>query len=61
MEFQTVQIEEQNDTKAIVLNFLESVDGSALSREVLDNMGWGDGGDPVESAIQILIKRVSEW
>lgn len=60
MEFQTIETT-TNDTKDIVLNFLKSVDATALSAEVLDAYGWGSAGDPVETALEILIKKVNEW
>lgn len=56
-----VEGDRSNDTKDIILSFLSSVDGSQLSAEVLSGMGWGTGGDPVETAIEILKQRVSEW
>jgi hypothetical protein len=57
MQFETGQ----DSAKRDVLNFLESVDPGALSREVLSNTGWGDNTDPIEAAINILIKRVEKW
>lgn len=49
------------DEREAVLSFLRSVDAQALSAQVLDSMGWGTGGDPVEVALAILKESVERW
>lgn len=49
------------DDKKAVLGFLDSIDVNKLSVEVLDSYGWGDEGDPVAKAIEILKEGVKQW
>jgi hypothetical protein len=50
----------ESDKKA-VMAFLSTIDPAQLSSEVLDSYGWGDEGDPISTAIEILKRRVEEW
>lgn len=47
--------------KKVILSFLASVDPAKLSSEVLDSFGWGDEGDPIETAVALLKKRAEQW
>lgn len=62
MQFEVEAKGNSNDQdKTAIVSFLASIDPQQLSGEVLDSYGWGDEGDPISAAIEILKRRVEEW
>jgi hypothetical protein len=62
MEFEVVNGAPSREyDRKIILSFLASVDPSKLSSEVLDSFGWGDEGDPIATAVEILKVRAETW
>ena len=62
MQFEVEAKGNSNDQdKAAIASFLASIDPQQLSGEVLGSYGWGDEGDPISTAIEILKRRVEEW
>jgi hypothetical protein len=61
MEFKIIDSEADKElNKKIVLSFLSTIDSNALSTEVANSMGWGDG-DPISIALNIIKQRVEQW
>lgn len=62
MEFEVVGGSPSREyDRKVILSFLASIDPNRLSSEVLDSFGWGDDGDPIATAIQVLKVRAEAW
>ena len=62
MEFEVVRGTPSREyDRRVILNFLASVNPAQLSAEVLDTFGWGDDGDPIATAVQVLKGRAEQW